>query len=71
MKAKVAATATVLGMMPTIAELDKAEVVEEEVSSTSLQDYVTIVVYLDICSLIALLTPIRTTSNNLGRDHPT
>ena len=60
-----------LGMMPTIAELDKAEVVEAEVSSTNHQDYVTIVVNLDTCSLIALLTPVRTTFRCLGRDHPT
>lgn len=62
--------------MSTIAELDKAEVAEAEVaeaevSSTSHQDYVTIVVNLDICSLIALLTSVRTAFNSLGRDHPT
>ena len=41
-------------MMLTIAELDKAEVVEAEASSTKDLDYVTTVVNLDICSLIAL-----------------
>ena len=58
-------------MMPTIAELDKAEVVEAEVSSTKHLDYVTTVANLDICSSIALLTPVRTTSNSLGRGQPT